>query len=129
MPSVSSTPSRSTILIVDDEPDLREVVAELLEMEDYTVLQAANGQAALAVLAANNDQPCLVLLDLMMPVMDGHEFLHRLREEERYRELPVLMLTAHFSAKAPPGTVGLLRKPVDIPELLAMVARHCPAAA
>ncbi|NPC75502.1 response regulator [Corallococcus sp. AB004] len=126
---MSSTPSRSTILIVDDEPDLREVVAELLEMEDYTVLQAANGQAALDVLAANNDQPCLVLLDLMMPVMDGHEFLHRLREDARYRELPVLMLTAHFSAKAPPGTVGLLRKPVDIPELLAMVARHCPAAA
>ncbi|NNC18048.1 response regulator [Corallococcus exiguus] len=126
---MSSTPSRSIILIVDDEPDLREVVAELLEMEDYTVLQAANGQAALDVLAANNDQPCLVLLDLMMPVMDGHEFLHRLREDARYRELPVLMLTAHFSAKAPPGTVGLLRKPVDIPELLSMVARHCPAAA
>ncbi|MBN9681961.1 MULTISPECIES: response regulator [unclassified Corallococcus] len=126
---MSSTPSRSIILIVDDEPDLREVVAELLEMEDYTVLQAANGQAALDVLAANDEQPCLVLLDLMMPVMDGHEFLHRLREDERYRELPVLMLTAHFSAKAPPGTVGLLRKPVDIAELLAMVARHCPAAA
>ncbi|NOJ96715.1 response regulator [Corallococcus sp. CA049B] len=126
---MSSTPPRSIILIVDDEPDLREVVAELLEMEDYTVLQAANGQAALEVLAANDEQPCLVLLDLMMPVMDGHEFLHRLREDARYRELPVLMLTAHFSAKAPPGTVGLLRKPVDIPELLAMVARHCPAAA
>ncbi|MHA7634501.1 response regulator [Corallococcus sp. M7] len=125
---MSSTPARSIILIVDDEPDLREVVAELLEMEDYTVLQAANGQAALDVLAANA-QPCLVLLDLMMPVMDGHEFLHRLREDERYRELPVLMLTAHFSAKVPPGTVGLLRKPVDIAELLAMVARHCPAAA
>ncbi|WP_375755108.1 response regulator [Corallococcus exercitus] len=120
-------PSRSTILIVDDEPDLREVVAELLEMEDYTVLQAANGQAALEVLASQ-PQPCLVLLDLMMPVMDGHEFLHRLRQDERHRELPVLMLTAHFSAKAPPGTVGLLRKPVDIAELLAMVARHCPAA-
>ncbi|MBZ4332174.1 response regulator [Corallococcus interemptor] len=126
---MSSTPSRSIILIVDDEPDLREVVAELLEMEDYTVLQAANGQAALDVLATHGDPPCLVLLDLMMPVMDGHEFLHRLREDARYRELPVLMLTAHFSAKAPPGTVGLLRKPVDIAELLAMVARHCPAAA
>ncbi|MFB1483119.1 response regulator [Corallococcus sp. RDP092CA] len=124
---MSSTPSRSTILIVDDEPDLREVVAELLEMEDYTVLQAANGQAALDVLAAHDDPPCLVLLDLMMPVMDGHEFLHQLQQDARYRELPVLMLTAHFSAKAPPGTVGLLRKPVDIAELLAMVARHCPA--
>ena len=126
---MSSTPPRSIILIVDDEPDLREVVAELLEMEDYTVLQAANGQAALEVLAAqHDDQPCLVLLDLMMPVMDGHEFLHRIQQDERYRALPVLMLTAHFSAKAPPGTVGLLRKPVDIAELLAMVARHCPAA-
>ena len=121
------TTPQPTILIVDDEPDLREVVAELLEMEDYAVLQAANGQLALDVLAATGP-PCMVLLDLMMPVMDGYEFLNRLRADDRYRELPVLMLTAHFSATAPPGTVGLLRKPVDIAELLKLVARHCPAA-
>ncbi|RKH68535.1 response regulator [Corallococcus llansteffanensis] len=122
------TRPQPTILIVDDEPDLREVVAELLEMEDYAVLQAANGQLALDVLAATSARPCMVLLDLMMPVMDGYEFLNRLRADDRYRELPVLMLTAHFSATAPPGTVGLLRKPVDITELLALVARHCPPA-
>ncbi|WP_420715218.1 response regulator [Corallococcus sp. BB11-1] len=118
------TTPRSTILIVDDEPDLREVVAELLEMEDYAVVQAANGQLALDALA-HIQPPCLILLDLMMPVMDGHEFLHRVRDDARLKDLPVLMLTAHPSAKAPPGTVGLLRKPVDITELLGLVARHC----
>ncbi|AKQ63379.1 Phosphate regulon transcriptional regulatory protein PhoB (SphR) [Myxococcus hansupus] len=115
---------RPTILLVEDEPDLREMLAELLELSDYQVVQAANGQVALDLLGTM-PRPTLILLDLMMPVMDGHELVRHLRADARYQGVPVLMLTAHFSVEAPEGTVGLLRKPVDIAELLTAMAPHC----
>ncbi|MCY1043323.1 response regulator [Corallococcus sp. bb12-1] len=122
MPTASP---RSTILIVEAEPDLREVMAELLESEGYQVLQTSNGRDALDVLATLG-QPCLVLLDLMMPVMDGNEFLHHVQQDARLRELPVLMFNADYLVQAPAGTVGLLRKPAHLAELMAAVALHCP---
>ncbi|RKH54008.1 response regulator [Corallococcus sp. AB049A] len=119
-------PNRSkTILVVDDERDLRETLAELLEMAGYRVVQAANGLAALELLAAA-PMPGMVLLDKMMPVMDGYEFLLHVRDDPNYRELPVLMMTADSGFRAPPETLGLLYKPLDLDKLLRLVAQHCP---
>lgn len=81
--------SRSTILVVDDEADVRGLVREVLERADFVVLEAPDGQSALRILYA--DRPDLIVLDVSMPILDGWETLARIRE---LSDVPVLMLTA-----------------------------------
>ncbi len=114
-----------SILVVEDDPDIREALSELLGFEGYHVVTASNGQEGLDVLATLR-QPCLVLLDLMMPVLTGYEFLERLRVSGVITLVPVLVLTASHVTETPAGAVGLLRKPVEMNHLLATVARYCP---
>ena len=83
---------RRQILVVEDEADIRRLVRYNLEQEGYTVLEAADGEEALAL--ARKQRPHLVVLDLMLPGMNGLEVCRVLRAEERTAELPVLMLTA-----------------------------------
>jgi phosphate regulon transcriptional regulator PhoB len=83
---------RRQILVVEDEADIRRLVRYNLEQEGYTVLEAADGEEALAL--AGKQRPHLVVLDLMLPGMNGLEVCRVLRAEERTAELPVLMLTA-----------------------------------
>jgi len=85
-------PPAATVLVVDDEPDLIDLLSYNLEREGYTVLTARDGAEALAL--AVRSPPDLVILDVMMPVMDGLEMCRRLREHAGLRTLPVLMLTA-----------------------------------
>ncbi|WP_104203097.1 phosphate regulon transcriptional regulator PhoB [Billgrantia saliphila] len=81
-----------TVLIVDDEAPIREMIAVALEMADYRVLEAANAQSAHALIV--DHQPDLLLLDWMMPGTSGIELARRLKREEATRELPIIMLTA-----------------------------------
>ena len=81
----------STVLVVDDTALARESVARLLEYEGFTTLKAANGKDAWAGLYKTT--PDLILLDLMMPMMDGVTFLRMLRRNERWKDLPVIVLT------------------------------------
>ena len=81
-----------SILIIDDEPELREVNRRMLENMGAVVAEAANGEEGLAWLAAH-PAPAMILLDLMMPVMDGFEFLERIQQSEAWRGLPVVVLT------------------------------------
>lgn len=81
-----------TVLIVDDEAPIREMIAVALEMADYRVLEAANAQSAHSMIIDN--QPDLLLLDWMMPGTSGIELARRLKREETTRELPIIMLTA-----------------------------------
>jgi two-component system phosphate regulon response regulator PhoB len=81
-----------TVLIVDDEAPIREMIAVALEMADYRVLEAANAQSAHSMIVDN--QPDLLLLDWMMPGTSGIELARRLKREEATRELPIIMLTA-----------------------------------
>ena len=83
---------RQTALVVDDLPDNRTLLAALLEREGWNVLQADNGRTALQTV--DHQQPSLILLDLMMPVMDGFEFLRELRQREDGRLIPVVVVTA-----------------------------------
>ncbi|WP_164019210.1 response regulator [Pyxidicoccus trucidator] len=114
---------RRSVLVVEDDEDIRAAIAEILEGEGYEVTIAANGSEALDELQ-HMPRPCLILLDLMMPVMNGHEFLARLREVPRMQAVPVLVLTA-VSTEAPPGARGLLRKPFIVEELLDAVQTLC----
>ncbi len=81
-----------TVLIVDDEAPIREMIAVALEMADYRVLEAANAQSAHAMII--DHQPDLLLLDWMMPGTSGIELARRLKREEATRELPIILLTA-----------------------------------
>ena len=108
-----------TVLVVEDNPDIRDLSVAVLEGAGYAVESAANGEEALAMLGKMRD-PCLVLLDLMMPVMDGRTFLRRLSEVTLHvATLPVVVLSAAVG-EAVEGVRRVLRKPVS-PEMLRKV--------
>jgi two-component system, chemotaxis family, chemotaxis protein CheY len=110
------------VLIVDDDPNLLEVTSFVLESEGMAVETAKNGEEALASLRAGR-LPVLVLLDLMMPVMNGWEFLDEVAKDPSLEVIPVVVLTAIERAQVP-GTVEVLRKPMDLTALLRVVERY-----
>ena len=112
------------ILVVDDDPAIRDVVADILEMSDYRVQTANNGAEALAQIRA--DQPAVVLLDLMMPVMDGWEFLRRCRNVDKCARVPVAVMSAARDVAAAASELGAqayLTKPFDMDAVLDVVSR------
>jgi len=121
--------SARSILIVDDDPGIREALQDVLELEGYDVESLENGKAALESLLRRADRnaslPRLILLDLMMPVMTGWQFLDSLRADARFREVPVLVFSAAGDRQVDlPRATALIRKPVEVDELLAAVAKH-----
>jgi diguanylate cyclase (GGDEF)-like protein len=118
------THSKSRILVVDDDPDCRAILKTGLEFKQYDVMQASNGVEALALVAAG--PPDLIILDVMMPKMDGLEVCRRLRGSFKTNTIPVLMLTARAEVEArvqglAEGADDYLPKPFDMRELLARV--------
>ncbi len=114
------------ILIVEDDFDIREALTQILEEEGYPVRGAANGKEALEV-AASGPTPSLILLDLMMPVMNGWQFRAEQLQNPRLASVPVLVISAdpHVQPKAATlGVAGLLKKPVSLDDLLAAVKTH-----
>ena len=111
---------------MEDEAGIREAIAECLEAEGYAVAAVANGVEALAWLA-REAPPDLLVLDLVMPVMNGAELVERLRADERLRDVPVVLTTAVMPNERTrvPQVAALLPKPFDLDTLLAAVARHC----
>lgn len=104
------------ILVVDDEPRVREMIEFRLRQYGFEVLQAADGREALAV--ASKEQPDLVLLDVMMPELDGFQVCSRLKQHEATEHIPVVMLTAKAEAKDVTrafnsGAVDYVVKPYD----------------
>jgi CheY-like chemotaxis protein len=85
--------AQARVLIVDDDPDVRDVVRSTLENSGLKTFQAVNGRAAIDWLQ-NHPAPSLILLDLMMPEMDGFEFLNRIREDDKLVDVPVVVLSA-----------------------------------
>jgi CheY-like chemotaxis protein len=112
----------ASVLLVEDDADIREAVSSVLEAEGYTVLTAENGAQALAIL--ERGQPCVVLLDLMMPVMSGWEFMRIVKENQRLVDMPVVVVSAYSERKAE-GVRRVLKKPLDVNKLLAAVAEYC----
>jgi CheY-like chemotaxis protein len=124
--SLNKRPVRS-ILVVDDDPAIRDVVTDILELSDYRVMTASNGAEALDRIRAQ--PPAAVLLDLMMPVMDGWEFMERCRRRLPCAGLPIaIMSAAHDAASAASqlGVQGYLTKPFELEAVLAVVDRLAP---
>lgn len=113
------------ILVVDDDPDILEALSEILEAEGFEIRRARNGKEALERLEP--DPPQLILLDLMMPVMDGWEFAQRMRQKPpEVSSIPLIVLSAdrNVGPKAQDiGAVGHLAKPFELNDLLEMVRR------
>jgi CheY-like chemotaxis protein len=118
---------RPLILVVDDDPDILDALSEILEAEGYEVDRARHGQEALARI--DQRRPDLILLDLMMPVMDGWEFAHALRRRPDGASYPVVVLSADRQAGAKArvvGARGFLAKPFELNELLRVVGETVP---
>ena len=116
------------VLVVDDDLAIRESLTALLEDEGHRVRCAANGQEALAVLQQQDDgRAFVILLDLMMPVMDGVEFRARQLAEPALADIPVVLITASGPqiARSVPAQ-AVLHKPLRAEALLKTVARFCP---
>jgi two-component system chemotaxis response regulator CheY len=112
------------ILVVDDDPSLRDVLAEDLRYRGYTVTVARNGSEALARLDMMT--PDVILLDLMMPVMDGWTFVKKYREHAEHGFAPIIAVSADGdlpSGYAAVGVVALLRKPFDLNDLANRIAQ------
>jgi CheY-like chemotaxis protein len=115
---------RDLILIVDDDEDIREALAMVLEKRGYEAVTAGNGRLGLDRLAAGL-RPSVILLDLMMPIMNGWDFLRHVTQDEDLARIPVVVLTGYvkMAGDGPiPGTVGLLSKPIEVPALLRLLA-------
>jgi len=114
--------ARPLVLVVDDDPDILDAVCEILETEGYRVARARNGREALD--RVDHEPPAVILLDLMMPVMDGSTFAQALRGRPRHRGIPIVLLTAAGSPQkaAALGASGYLAKPFEIEVLLSYVA-------
>lgn len=123
----STLPARDCILIVEDDASLRETLADLLADEGYRVAEAANGQEALQRLRGAA-LPCIILLDLMMPVMNGWEFREHQRRDPALAGIPVAVVTGvrnTLDKVAALDAVGYFQKPIDIPALLETVSQYC----
>ncbi|HEY0875840.1 MAG TPA: response regulator [Vicinamibacterales bacterium] len=115
----------ANILVVEDNDDVREMMAVTLELEGHEVATAVNGRDALNKLHAGR-KPCLILLDLMMPVMNGWEFQSELEHDPDLRDVPVVVVTALGSEMARyTDAAAVLPKPVDMDELLHVVCDFC----
>ena len=110
------------VLVVDDDPDIRAFVSELLADEGYEIRAATNGLDALAVLT--NWHPDVILLDLMMPEMDGWAFLARQRLNLELESIPVIVMSASYNLQGGAGRIAaadVVTKPFSIDQLLAKV--------
>lgn len=117
--------SRETIMIIEDDHDIRVGIRSLLEDEGFRVLTLTNGRSALDMLERAQELPCLIVLDLMLPVMDGWNFAERLRDRPRLAAIPIAIMSAYEDPPPPAGVVGFLKKPVDTEALLQLVSIYC----
>lgn len=115
------------LLLVEDDRDVREAIAEVLEQEGYGVMQARSGVEAIRCLNDGSAKPAAILLDLMMPVMDGWEFMARWQKNQAWSSIPIVVISADSNAQERVEALHLatayMRKPIDIDELLALLAR------
>ena len=114
--------SEKTVLIVEDHFDIRVTLSEFFEHEGYAVFAAMNGQEGLDRLRTIGGA-CVVVLDYMMPVVDGREFLKTVRADAALKATPVIVLSAHAEARNVFGADGFMHKPPDLDRLASMVSR------
>jgi two-component system chemotaxis response regulator CheY len=119
----------AAIVIVEDDSDVREALAEVLSEEGYRITAFASGEDALAAMAHLTPLPALILLDLMMPKMNGWQFREAQKHVPGLCDVPTVILSADVNVAQNLSTLsaaGYLRKPIHIKTLLELVERFCP---
>lgn len=127
--AMERAPAPCTILIVEDDGAVRGPLCELLEDEGYAVVEAADGAEALAALGAM-PRPALIILDLMMPGMNGWELYQQLQGDPQLASIPIVVLSAVAAFQQRRGKLdvaAVLPKPVNLSRLQQIVAQHCRA--
>lgn len=125
---VNLNPLMSSVLVVDDDRDLRDALCSALEESGFSAVGCGDGRQALDYLQSA-PKPSLILLDWMMPVMSGGEFRQVQVQDERIADIPVVVISAHVKADlfgVAEGVKSLLRKPFPLGELIAQVERYVP---
>jgi CheY-like chemotaxis protein len=115
--------ARGYVLVVDDDCDLREAIADVLRLEGISVVVAGDGEEALSHLTSSDEKPALVLLDLMMPRMNGWELQQHMSGNPALASIPVCVVSAS-GGPAPRRARHFLHKPFEIQALLDVVATH-----
>lgn len=110
-----------TILVVEDDQNIRDTLRDALELEGYKVLVAANGQEGLEKIRIL-PYPSLVLLDMMMPIMNGRDFLDAVLADHRLALIPVIIVSADLDAQKQIGARAYMKKPADLDLLIHWVA-------
>ena len=115
------------ILVVDDHDDVRDALVAILQAEGYLTAVAVNGAEALDFLHSTPVLPCLILLDLMMPVMDGSEFRQKQLADPELSSIPVIIVSAYGQRTQGRalGAAAYVAKPVDVDRLMNLVRLHC----
>lgn len=125
-------PLRGPVLIVEDDPDIRDALQQLLELRGHTVLAASHGREGLALLS-QEPRPAVVVLDMTLPVMDGHRLLTARKANDTLRAIPVIILSASLAGMSPKdralyaatyGVAALLGKPAEPRQLVETVERY-----
>jgi CheY-like chemotaxis protein len=116
--------SAPTVLVIEDNDVVRDSLVILLQAAGYSTTAARNGDHALALLHQGLE-PCLILLDLMMPVKSGWEFRAEQLKDPALAHIPTAVLSSEDAARNLRGIVASLPKPIDVDQLLAVVQRHC----
>ncbi len=115
---------RVSVLIVDDDPEARDMLAALIEKAGYSVAQACNGEEALALLQVV--RPELIFLDVVMPIMDGRQFREEMRHHKELLAIPTVVMTGvDDEPLLDLAVIATLRKPVRARDLLRLVTEHC----
>jgi CheY-like chemotaxis protein len=124
--------SASPILLVEDDPDIQELLRLFLELEGFRVNSATNGLEALDYLKEGNPA-CVILLDLMMPIMNGYEFLNEFYSDssKKFGEIPIIVISAATDIEPVARKRGIpfVKKPIDLDVLLTTIGGSCSATA
>ena len=110
------------ILVVEDNDEIRETLIDLLAFEGYQAVPAHDGKEALALLADRQEDPCLIITDLMMPIMDGWELMKLIKEQDMVITIPLIVMTA---SNARPDGKRVIKKPFNLEAVVALVKEHC----
>ena len=121
---IANKPARPSVLIVDDNEDIRTTIRDVLEDQGFTVACAANGREALEMLISGQSKPALILLDLTMPEMDGWTFRQEQQKVPRLAQIPVVLFSGHHDAARAAqslNAVALMTKPLRLEGLVTLV--------
>jgi two-component system, chemotaxis family, chemotaxis protein CheY len=122
--AVAENTLRKTVLLAEDDPEIRDLLEDILEEQGYDVIPARTGTQALSFLHANAETPPeFVLLDLMMPIVTGWQVLQEMRNDPRLAQVPVIILSGAAQDK-PQGANAFLRKPFSIDQLFSVIQSY-----